>query len=146
MTLPADRPGRVLAPERQVRQDSTVANDVDRRYDDLVDALVETVALLRRYDVSWWADWLDRDRVHVQRGDAYGLDHILQAFGGMGSLNDVVIHPVNGNPIAAEDVGPVNRRLGELTSQIYAAATWLRHRLDRETREGTVGSAQVAQQ
>jgi hypothetical protein len=130
----------LLAADCQVRQDSLVVDDFNRRYDELVHALVETVALLRQQGVDGWADWLDLGRVRIQRGDGYGLDHVLGAFGGMGSLNDVVIHPANGNPIAAEDVDRVNRRLGELHTRIYTGATWVRRHFDRETGD-TQGSA-----
>jgi hypothetical protein len=51
----------------------------------------------------------------------------------MGSLNDIVIHPVNGNPVVEDDVGPVNRRLDELCTHIYEATTSMRHNRHRET-------------
>jgi hypothetical protein len=32
---------------------------------------------------------LDTSARHIAAGDAYGLEHLLRAFGGVGSLNDV---------------------------------------------------------
>ena len=48
-----------------------------------------------------------------------GVDYLLRAFGGMGSLNDLLIHEANGHSIAAVDVGPVNDRLDELRTRVY---------------------------
>jgi hypothetical protein len=50
-----------------------------------------------------WAERLAGDLRTIRAGDAYGLDHLLQAFGGMGSINDLVIHPVNGHRVDESD-------------------------------------------
>lgn len=94
----------------------------DQRYDDLLDALGAAVAQLRRYGKGRWAAWLGADQTRIRNGDRYGIEHVLRAFGGMGSLNDLVIAPVNGDPIADDEVGPINRRLDELRDRIYDAA------------------------
>jgi hypothetical protein len=59
--------------------------------DDLMAALDEVIMLLDRADHPHWRDWMAEARVRLQRGDAYGLDKILAAFGGMGSFNDIII-------------------------------------------------------
>lgn len=87
------------------------------------DALGE---LLQRYGEQHWADWVIRDRQRIQDGDASGIDHLLAAYGGMGSLNDVVIDPLNGHHIAAQDVRTVNKHLSQLRSRTYTAATRLK--------------------
>lgn len=83
--------------------------------------------LLRSYGRQHWAEWAARDRERIQRGDASGIDHLLGAYGGMGSLNDVMIHPANGDHIAPEDVIAVNAGLRELSSRVYDAAQRLKH-------------------
>lgn len=107
--------------------------DFDRRYDDLLDALMESVTLPCRYDQGGWADWLDLARRRIQRSDEYRTGPRSAGFGGMGSLNDLVIYLGSGDPIAEEDIDPVKRRLDELRGRIYPAATAIRHDLDRET-------------
>jgi len=77
----------------------------------LLAALTEAEALLRERGDTHWADWLERDRARIARGDAYGLDHVKQAFGGMGSINDTY-------PSDDDDVGA---RLAE----IYSSAAQL---------------------
>lgn len=63
---------------------SSTPQDVE----ELLTAIAEVVKLLRAQGEEHWADWLDRDRAHIASGDAYGLMHVTQAFGGMGSIND----------------------------------------------------------
>jgi hypothetical protein len=65
-----------------------MASPPGRNIDDLLAALTEVIDLLRVGGDDHWADWLERDRARVAHGDAYGLIHIKQAFGGMGSIND----------------------------------------------------------
>src|SRR5262249_9222640 len=92
----------------------------------LLDALDAAVALLRRYGKTMWADWLEQDRARIQNGDRYGVEHVLQAFGGMGSLNDVVIGPANRDPIADDQIASVNMRLYELRDRMCDGATAVR--------------------
>jgi uncharacterized protein DUF6966 len=40
----------------------------------------------------------------------------------MGSFNDLVIHPLNGHSVAAQEVGPVNEELDRLRSVMYEDA------------------------
>ena len=77
----------------------------------LLVALAESVTLLRERGDAHWADWLERDRARIAGGDAYGLEHLKQAFGGMGSINDTY-------PSDDDDVGA---RLAE----IYSSAAQL---------------------
>jgi hypothetical protein len=53
----------------------------------------ELGGLLRRHGQDYFADWVDGDRAKIADGDADGARHFLQAFGGIGSLNDVVFQP-----------------------------------------------------
>jgi hypothetical protein len=49
------------------------------------------VGLLDAHSMTHWSDWLARDAMRVRAGDDDGLAHFLSAFGGMGSLNDVLL-------------------------------------------------------
>ena len=61
----------------------------------LLSILDELVALLRSSDEMPWSAWLEKDRRLIANGDFYGADHLLRAFGGMGSFSDVAL----GEPI-----------------------------------------------
>ena len=77
-------------------------DDFDERHKRLLASLSDLDGLLSKYDENAWAEWVRRNREKIERGQRHGLDSFLSAFGGMGSLNDVVIHPLNGNPIDDE--------------------------------------------
>ena len=77
------------------------------------------IAVLRRHGADFWADWPEADARRIAAGDVHGLKHLLQAFGGMGSFNDLFIHSVNGDPISDSDALAVNAELDRLRSSIY---------------------------
>lgn len=47
---------------------------------------------LRDGNSAHWAEQVARCADIVEQSDSYGLDRFLGLFGGMGSLNDVVLH------------------------------------------------------
>jgi hypothetical protein len=94
-------------------------DDFDRHFVGLLTAAREASALLRRFGEDRWATWLDTDAARIERGDKYGLDGLLTAFGGMGSLNDLVIHPLNGHRVSTDEVDTVNQRLSESVAQVW---------------------------
>ena len=59
------------------------------RHERLLRTLDELVDLLVAGGDEQWAAWLSGDRRRIAGGDRHGLDHLLQAYGGMGSFNDV---------------------------------------------------------
>lgn len=76
-----------------------------------------------------WTTWANTTAHKLHNHDATALQRLTGAFGGMGSLNDLVIHPVNGHNVSAGDVANVNERLDALRSQIYDRAIELRTEL-----------------
>lgn len=85
----------------------------DRLADDLLDALDEAEELLRAHGQAHWADWLAKGAREARADDFHGVEHVLRAFGGMGSIHDVVL--------PADDA-----RLRRLLARIHDAATGLR--------------------
>ncbi|SDQ75759.1 hypothetical protein [Microbacterium sp. cf332] len=88
---------------------------------DLRAALEELASLLRSVGADPWAEWASRSADHVAAGG--DPTAIRRAFGGMGSLNDLVIHPINGHRVASSQVAEANERLSLLRQRIFAAAT-----------------------
>ncbi|WP_236790627.1 DUF4911 domain-containing protein [Amycolatopsis sp. GM8] len=86
------------------------------------------LVLLDDADEQHWSRWFRAARRDLSNRDAYGLRRILQAYGGMGSFNDLVIHPRNGHTISPDEARQVNERLDTLRTQIYRVA----HQLRRE--------------
>ena len=104
----------------------------DDQYNRLFAALDQAVPLLRRYSKDSWADWLESDRVKIAEGGSYGLGHLLQAFGRIGSLNDLIIDPVNGDVVEDLDVSAANEELTDLREEIWTTAEAIRRAINAE--------------
>lgn len=89
---------------------------------DAVDALIQALdgacRLLENVGEDFWGDKLQMGRKRVAEGDAYALRQLEGTFGGMGSFNDLVIHPINGHDVEPHEVDHVNRRLDVLRGTI----------------------------
>jgi hypothetical protein len=96
----------------------------------LLNVLVEAEGLLRHHGEQHWASWLRGDAGLIRAGDGFGLEHLLSAFGGMGSFNDLILHAVNGHRIRDEETQRVNERLDQLRSEICTFADELRRLQD----------------
>ena len=67
--------------------------------------------ILKKYEFSQWEAWVRRDVDRIVDSDYQGLVSLLTAFGGMGSLSDVVVHPMNGHDIEPGDIDRVTPSL-----------------------------------
>jgi hypothetical protein len=102
-------------------QDVAVANE-------LADSIERLARFLRDQNESFWADKLDQDAVWIRKDDAYGVDRFLGLFGGMGSLNDLVFHPLNGNCEEGEEAD-LNEQFQGLRLEAWQRAQDARHDL-----------------
>jgi hypothetical protein len=106
------------------------SSEAEERVDRLLARLDEGVALLDEHGESHWARWMHTVRAEVQMHDAHGLRRLLQAYGGMGSFNDVVLTNLNGHQFDTKQERIANERLDALRSSMYSDATGLLHDLD----------------
>lgn len=88
----------------------------------LVKELEEIVTLLRRYGENEWSARIDDDLFFLRKNDAYGAQRFLTYFGGMGSLQDLMICPENGHPVSPSEASVVNQKLASLLSGAYELA------------------------
>ena len=86
---------------------------------------------LSKYNRTHWANWLSKDAKWIDNGDFYGVEHFLSALGGMGSLNDVTFHPLNGDELTEDESRQVNQEFRKLISQAYELANNLKRKQDR---------------
>ena len=93
---------------------------------DLRDRLRQTSALLNRADESHWAAWMDKSLHRIENSDLSGIDHLLGAYGGIGSFNDLVLIAANGHSVSDADYRSVNDRLDSLRSEMYELACAIR--------------------
>ena len=101
--------------------------DFDDELGRLNSSLNETVLLLREHGESHWLAWAERCQRELDAHDTAAFDHILSAFGGMGSFNDLLILGYNKHRIEPGQETAVNDRLANLRTAIWTSATALRH-------------------
>lgn len=88
----------------------------------LAELLDRAQELLTKHGEKHWASWLEQDARRIRNLDLYGVEHLLSAFGGMGSINDLVLHPINGHLIQDSETDAVNTELGNLLDKAYRLA------------------------
>jgi hypothetical protein len=91
--------------------------------------LDETATLRRDHGETHWLSWATGCRRELAACNAVAFDHVLRAFGGMGSLNDLLILTANGHNVRPDQERAVNGRLWQLRDIIWEDATALRHGL-----------------
>ncbi len=108
----------------------TAASGPDEDYAGLLSSLGAIIELLRQVGEAPWSGRLTSLWDGIERGERHALDALLQSFGGMGSLSDLVLHPANGHEIEADELPAVNGRLDQLRSSLWSAARRLQRGLD----------------
>jgi hypothetical protein len=89
----------------------------------LLTAMRELECHLQEFE-SFWATNVRRAADEVANSDAYGLERFLAFFGGMGSLNDLVLSR-DGKPLGWENV-----HFAALKRKAWVLADELRHDID----------------
>lgn len=97
-------------------------NQMGPKTAELCERLREASALLKSAGERHWAGWLDKSLSRIVRRDLSGVDHLLGAYGGMGSFNDLILMSANGHSVTDEDYRDVNDRLDTLRSRLYELA------------------------
>ena len=88
-------------------------------YDELRTSLIELSSLLDDVAETHWAAWASQTAAQLA-DDSIGPDVVRRAFGGSGTLNDLVIHPLNGHRVDGSSLDSVNTRLRRLTTRLYS--------------------------
>ncbi len=90
----------------------------------LIDVLDELVPVLRELELGHWADWMNESARRLRQGDFSGVGHLLSAYGGMGSFNDILPDLVGGQ---ADDRIERARRL---RADVWTLAEEIRHEIE----------------
>jgi hypothetical protein len=101
---------------------------------ELISFLDVTAQRLRTYGEDYWAEWLEDDAQLLRSEDFRGIEHLLSAYGGMGSFNDVYLCPTNGNKIAESEVKAADEWLDAQRSKMYDLAEQIRHSVERSSK------------
>jgi hypothetical protein len=67
----------------------------------------------------------------IREDDFYGVERFLGKFGGMGSISDLVFHPLNGNASDDREARALNERLEVLRTRAYDLAVEARRDFNR---------------
>ncbi|TWH98876.1 hypothetical protein IP90_03274 [Luteimonas cucumeris] len=89
---------------------------------DLANRIDAAATLLRSFGEQPWSSWLAKDAATIRNLNLRGVEHFLGAFGGMGSINDLVICPVNGHKITEQQVDAANNELRSMLSEAAVLA------------------------
>lgn len=104
-------------------------DEAEERVARLVASLDATSNLLDQHGESYWTRWIRGAQAEIEAQDANGLRRLSQAYGGMGSFNDLVLSHLNGHQINPDQEHAANHRLDTLRSTIYSEVTALLHDL-----------------
>ena len=75
--------------------------------------IARAAELLRRFDPPQWADRLEECSLALPQDTTYALSRLMSLYGGMGSINDVVLYE-NAKPLLDE-----NNELQGLLSDLH---------------------------
>jgi len=78
-------------------------------------------ALLVGHEVNY-AEVLSPILLRIKKGDIFGVDELLQYYGGMGSLNDIWICTENEHNISKEQEQSVNKEFDSLKNSAWETA------------------------
>ena len=92
----------------------------------LVALLDELGVVLRELDQSHWADWVAESARRLRQSDFSGISHLLSAYGGMGSFNDILPELVGEQP------DPRIKRARRLRSEAWGLADEIRREAEVE--------------
>ena len=91
----------------------------------LAEMLEEAETFLRNYEISHWAEWVAKDARLIRNRDFFGVEHLLSAFGGMGSINDLSLAVPSKAKSNMSAAVKDDERFHLLLSKIHALATQL---------------------
>lgn len=115
----------------------------EQRAQDIEVAVQEVITILRHHGEGWWAEKLEAVLELINRRDAVGLDRLLALFGGMGSLNDLVLSRHNGHSIAEAEEKAANEALSAHLNRAFVLAREVVRNIDLRGGQGTRGNREV---
>jgi myo-inositol catabolism protein IolC/predicted dehydrogenase len=94
-----------------------------RQFADLARTIGGMVQLLEGVEEARWSSTLSKQQSRLVAGDALALTDFLRNYGGMGSLNDLVIDARNGLSVSADEEGRLDIELCRLRSLAWNQAS-----------------------
>lgn len=95
----------------------------------LIIILEQIECLLVTCGEQHWSAWITRDITAIKKHDFHGIVHLLSAYGGMGSFNDLWLCAANGHRIGESEIMDVNDKLSALRSRAYTLAKEIENKI-----------------
>ena len=101
---------------------------MDSTIKELIETLDELAELLDSDGASRWGSWMSTSAQRLGNGDLSGVEHLLRAYGGMGSINDLILGQTTQNGSFAWKPGYValNERFESLRNKAWRLAQHIR--------------------
>ena len=95
---------------------------------ELIDVLDELVAVLDSDGDTHWSRWMKRAQARLKQSDHSGITYLLDAYGGMGSFNDLILGQTTAGDRFAWKPGheELNQRFEALRDRAWQLADWIR--------------------
>jgi 23S rRNA G2069 N7-methylase RlmK/C1962 C5-methylase RlmI len=91
-----------------------------KRRDSIIEAATQLAILLTSVGENLWVNTINHASALLKEDKFQdGTQLILSMYGGMGSLNDLIIDPYNGHPVSKESVESINRQLKSYLDKLY---------------------------
>jgi hypothetical protein len=102
---------------------------MDTTTEELIKTLDELSQILESDGALHWSSWMRSAAVRLKNDDSSGADYLLRAYGGMGSLNDLILGQTAHNGTFAWKPGhlELNERFESLRNKAWQLAQHLRH-------------------
>ena len=98
----------------------------------LVVVLSELIELLERDNETHWSKWMRKAKSRIEASDYSGITHLLGAYGGMGSFNDLILGQSlqRGKIVWKDNQAELNEELSRLRSEAWELATYIKRSQD----------------
>ncbi len=57
--------------------------------EELLNVLESFIQILNNRGEEHWAEWMENSKREISNSDFHGIERLLSAYGGMGSINDI---------------------------------------------------------
>lgn len=99
---------------------------MDPQTSKLVSALEDCSVMLVGCSEAHWAGVFTECASLLKAGNFRGIEKLEGFFGGCGSVNDLVLHPMNGHTIEESELDHYNERLQQYVSRFHQLAKEVR--------------------
>ena len=111
--------------ERWTRPPQPIDPEMNEQVQALCQVLGELIVTLNNDGETHWRDWMAKSLAALEENDLHGVQYLKDAYGGMGSFNDLVIgQRMDDDGLTwTPDAQSINDQLDALRSRAYALAT-----------------------